>query len=104
MSRSGVRKCQYGSREILNDSRRSNQGDHAYRKVEYNADGNDQSYSENLDPPCGRHYLDSGLLALQVPNISMLLLCSGKPSIPVVGLDIWRWYSAVFLQLGDRSP
>ena len=71
-SRSGVRKCQYGSRRIWHDSGRFDQGDHAYRKVEYSADGNSQSYSENLDPSGGRHYLYSALFALEIPDISML--------------------------------
>ena len=92
-SRSGVRKCQYGSRRISNDSGSSDQGDHAYRKVEYSADGNGQSYSENLDPPRGRHYLDSALLALEIPDISMLLLWFGSPQS--------QWRDSIY---GDGIP
>ena len=59
-SRSRVRKCQYGSRAVLHDPGRSAHGDHAYSKIEYNADGNSQSYSEDLDPPGRRHYRAAG--------------------------------------------
>ena len=62
----------------MNDPGRSDQGDHAYSKIEYNADGNGQSDSEDLDPPGRRHYLDPAHLALQVPDISMLLPWSGS--------------------------
>lgn len=62
----------------MDDSGRSDQGDHAYSKIEYNADGNGQRYSEDLDPPGGRHYLDSAHLALQVLDTSILLPWSGS--------------------------
>ena len=104
-SHSRVRKCQCSPSQTLYDSGRSDQGDHAYSKIEYNADGNGQSYSEDLDPPGRRHYLDCADLALRIPDISMLLPWFES----LQALERGYIYDdgvplSIFLQLGDRFP